>query len=168
MNALKFNRLLEKIKYDQDAVDEFYHAFYTKIKERVQYHFGDLVNPEDMAQEIFLKISTMETPKFVEAPATWLRKITDNFVIDKLRVSHVDLELLDSQPSDFDISRTIMKVDLQSALSHLDKTSQKIIYMHYWEKYKLKEVAVKLNMSYANVRQIASRAYKELKPYLKN
>ena len=121
-----------------------------------------------MAQGIFLKLTTMETQKYLKAHATSLRKITDNIVLDKLRVSHVDLELLDSQPSDFDIDKTITKADTQNALARLDKISQKIIYRHYWEKYKLKEVAVMLKMSYVNVRQIASRAYKELKRYLKH
>ncbi|MBD5636454.1 MAG: sigma-70 family RNA polymerase sigma factor [Clostridia bacterium] len=168
MNALKFNDLLKRIKYDPNAVDEIYHEFYLSVKERVQFHFGNLVNPEDMAQEIFLKLTTMKTPKYVGAPATWMRKVTDNFVIDKLRASHVDLELLDSQPSDFDMDRSIIEADVQNAMSHLDEVSRTILYMHHWQKYKLYEVADELNMSYVNVRQIASRAYKVLEPYLKN
>lgn len=53
-------------------------------------------------------------------------------------------------------------------MSHLDEISQKIIYLNYWERYSLKDVAVILNMSYGNVRQIACRAYKKLKLYLKS
>ena len=169
MDALKFNRLLRKIKYDDRAVQKIYDAFYTKIKERVQFHFGDLTCPEDMAQEVFMKLYTMETPDYyVEAPGIWIQTFTDNYVIDRLRVSHPELELLESQPSDFDIERTILKADLMNAFSHLDEVSQKIVYMHYWEGFKLKEVAIILKMSYVNVRQIASRARKQLEPYLKN
>lgn len=168
MNAQKFNDLLKRMKYDKNAVEEFYNAFYLSIKAHVQYRFGKLVNPEDMAHDVFMKLYTMETPSYVEAPAKWLGKFTDNFVIDKIRVSHPELELLESHPSDFDLEKTIVKFDLKNAISRLDQVSQKIIYLNYWERYSLKEVAVILKMSYGNVRQIASRAYKELRPYLKS
>lgn len=168
MNAQKFNRLLRKIKYDKNAVDEFYAAFYLRIKNRVQFRFGNLINSEDMAQEVFMKLYTMEPPDyFIKAPAIWIYRFTDNHVIDRLRVMHSELELRDSQPSAFDIEDTILKVDMQNAMSHLDTISQKILYLNIWEKIKLKDVAVMLNMSYVNVRQIASRARKELEPYLK-
>ena len=134
----------------------------------MKYRFGYLADPEDMAQDIFMKLYTMETPSYVKAPAKWLGKFTDNFVIDKIRVSHPELELLESHPSDFDLEKTIVKFDLKNAISRLDQVSQKIIYLNYWERYSLKEVAVILKMSYGNVRQIASRAYKELRPYLKS
>lgn len=168
MNAQKFNDLLKRMKYDKNAVEEFYNAFYLSIKAHVKYRFGYLADPEDMAQDIFMKLYTMETPSYVKAPAKWLGKFSDNFVIDKIRVSHPELELLESHPSDFDLEKTIMKFDLKNAISRLDQVSQKIIYMNYWERYSLKEVAVILKMSYGNVRQIASRAYKELRPYLKS
>ncbi len=156
------------MKYDKNAVEEFYNAFYLTIKAHVKYRFGYLADPEDMAQDIFMKLYTMETPSYVKAPAKWLGKFSDNFVIDKIRVSHPELELLESHPSDFDLEKTIMKFDLKNAISRLDQVSQKIIYLNYWERYSLKEVAVILKMSYGNVRQIASRAYKELRPYLKS
>lgn len=156
------------MKYDKNAVEEFYNAFYLTIKAHVKYRFGYLADPEDMAQDIFMRLYTMETPSYVKAPAKWLGKFSDNFVIDKIRVSHPELELLESHPSDFDLEKTIMKFDLKNAISRLDQVSQKIIYLNYWERYSLKEVAVILKMSYGNVRQIASRAYKELRPYLKS
>lgn len=156
------------MKYDKNAVEEFYNAFYLTIKAHVKYRFGYLADPEDMAQDIFMKLYTMETPSYVKAPAKWLGKFSDNFVIDQLRVSHPELELLESHPSDFDLEKTIMKFDLKNAISRLDQVSQKIIYLNYWERYSLKEVAVILKMSYGNVRQIACRAYKKLKLYLKS
>jgi RNA polymerase sigma factor (sigma-70 family) len=168
MNAQKFNDLLKRMKYDKNAVEEFYNAFYLTIKAHVKYRFGYLADPEDMAQDIFMKLYTMETPSYVKAPAKWLGKFSDNFVIDQLRASRPELGLLESHPSDFDLEKTIVKFDLKNAMSHLDEVAQKIIYMNYWESYSLKDVAVILNMSYGNVRQIACRAYKKLKLYLKS
>ena len=54
MNAQKFNDLLKRMKYDKNAVEEFYNAFYLTIKAHVKYRFGYLADPEDMAQDIFM------------------------------------------------------------------------------------------------------------------
>ncbi len=117
------------MKYDKNAVEEFYNAFYLTIKAHVKYRFGYLADPEDMAQDIFMKLYTMETPSYVKAPAKWLGKFSDNFVIDQLRASRPELGLLESHPSDFDLEKTIVKFDLKNAMSHLDEISQKIIYL---------------------------------------
>ena len=109
MNAQKFNDLLKRMKYDKNAVEEFYNAFYLTIKAHVKYRFGYLADPEDMAQDIFMKLYTMETPSYVKAPAKWLGKFSDNFVIDQLRASRPELELLESHPSDFDLEKTKLK-----------------------------------------------------------
>ena len=96
MNAQKFNDLLKRMKYDKNAVEEFYNAFYLTIKAHVKYRFGYLADPEDMAQDIFMKLYTMETPSYVKAPAKWLGKFSDNFVIDQLKASRPELGLLES------------------------------------------------------------------------
>ena len=54
---------------------------------------------------------------------------------------------------------------MKKYLSALDKTSQTILYMHFWEGYSLKEVADVLGIEYANLRKRVSRAYAELKKF---
>lgn len=168
MDAQKFNRLLEKIKYNKKAVESIYDEYYAKLKVQIHYHFGKMVSEEDMAHEVFMKLMTMETPPFVEYPTTWLWKITKNYIIDTLRVTHPEVELLETQPGDFDIDRTILEDDVKAAMAQLDIVSQQIVYKNYWEGYRLIELVSVLNESYANIRAKASRAYQILKKCLKN
>lgn len=139
-----------------------------KLKERIHFYFGKLVNEEDMAQEVFMKLMTMETPPFVEYPTTWLWRIARNYVIDTLRVTHPEVKLLETQPGDFDLEKTILEEDVKAAMAQLDESSQQIVYMHYWEGYRLKELVPVLHENYANIRAKASRAYRILKKCLKN
>lgn len=166
MDAQKFNSLLGKIKYNKKAVESIYAEYYVKLKAQIHYHFGKSVSAEDMAQEVFMKLMTMETPPFVEYPTTWLWRITKNYIIDTLRVTHPEVELLETQPGDFDIDRTILEDDVKAAMAQLDKLSQQIVYKFYWEGYSLLELTTVLNESYVNIRAKQSRAYMILRKYL--
>ena len=70
---------------------------------------------------------------------------------------------MDELIEEFDIDKTILDLEVKRALSKLDKLSQQIIYLHYWEGYSLKELATEFNLSYGSIRTKVSRAYDELK-----
>ena len=166
MEAQKFNRLIKKIKYDPKSIDSIYSEFHLKLKVHIQRRFGSQISPEDFTEDIFLKLLEMETPKYVQYPTAWLFKIADNFIIDKLRAKHQEEEFLDSISDKFDIEQTVINHEVKEAMSNLDELTQKILYLHYWEGYSLKELATELNISYGSIRARASRAYKKLKKYL--
>ncbi len=166
MDAQKFNRLLKKIKYDKSALEVIYNEFSSKLKAYILRRFGKLINPDDVLQEIFLKLLEIDIPNFVEYPTTWLYKIASNCIVDILRRTHPEEELIEEKFAEFEIENTIVNDDVKNALLQLDKESQQILYMHYWEGYRFKEIAISLNLSYSNVRVKASRAYKKLKKYL--
>lgn len=166
MDAQKFNRLLRKIKYDKSALEEIYAEFSSRIKAYILRRFGKLISPDDVMQEIFLKLLEIKTPKFVEYPTTWLYKFSSNCIVDILRRTHPEEQLAEEKFIKFEVENTIVNNDLKNALLYLDKESQQILYMHYWEGYQLKEIAIALNLSYSNIRVKASRAYKKLKKYL--
>lgn len=168
MDTQKFNHLLKKIKYDKKAVELIYRDYYAKIKAHIQRRFGKLLDAEDAAQDMFEKLMTIEVDSYVDYPVTWLYRVADHHIIDSLRIKHPEeVALLETQPADFDIDDTILRGDVKAAILKLDKVSQKIIYLYYWENYKFAEIATMLNISYANTRAKTSRAYKELKKFLK-
>ena len=167
MEAQKFNRLIKTIKYNPKAIDAIYAEYHLILKVHIQRRFGSLVNPEDCMHDVFFKLLNMETPKYVKHPTAWLYKFADNYVIDKLRGMHQEEELYETTVSErFDIERAVIDIELKDAMSHLDELSQKILYLHYWEGYALKELVTVLNVSYSSIRTRVSRAYKKLQKYL--
>lgn len=168
MDALKFNQLLKRMKYDKTAVEAIYSEYYAKLKDHVRGKFGTRFDPVDVTQDIFLKLMTLEHRKFITNPIAWLYTITDNHVKDLYRRNkHTTEELIDDIADDFDIDNTLLSEDMKRVMSCLDEESRKILYMHYWQDIRLCDIANILNMSYVNVRVKASRAYKSLKEILK-
>lgn len=166
MEAQKFNRLIKKIKYNKKAIEAIYSEYHLMLKIHIQRRFGKLVNPKDFTEDIFLKLLEMETPKFVEYPTAWLYKLADNYIIDKLRGAHPEEELIETTADKFDIEQVVIQHEVKEAMSNLDELSQKILYLHYWEGYSLKELAIEFDVSYGSLRTRVSRAYKKLQTYL--
>lgn len=166
MDELKFNRLIRKIKYDTKAIDSIYAEFSLKLKIHIQRRFGNLINPEDAAEDVFLKLLEIETPKYIKYPTAWLFRLADNLITDKLRGAIQDEILVEKISNEFGLDTIVLDIEVKRALSKLDKLTQQIIYLHYWEGYSLKELAKELNMSYGSIRSRVSRAYDELKKYM--
>ncbi len=168
MKSQKFNKLLSRISYDKQALSEIYEEYYLKVKAHVHRRFGKLIDVEDITQEVFLKLMSLDRSgkKYIDYPTSWLYMVADNMVKDVLRSTQRSEELTDIIATPFSLDNSIMTVDIKNALAHLDEYSQKIIYLHIWEGYSLKEISHELQISYSNVRAKASRAYKTLKKYL--
>ena len=166
MDAQKFNRLIKKIKYDPKAIESIYDEFNLKLKIHIRKRFGKLTSSEDFMQDIFLKLLEMETPKYIKYPTAWLFKLADNYIIDRLRGAHQDEQFIESISGKFDIEQTVVDDEVKEAMSNLDELTQKVLYLHFWEGYSLKELAAELAMSYGSLRTRVSRAYKTLKKYL--
>lgn len=98
---------MKTIKYDSKAISEVYEEYYPKIKAHVQRRFGKLVCAEDISQEVFLKLLSLETKEFIEYPTAWLFMIADNKVKDILRSSHDKIQLSELFTASFDLDDTI-------------------------------------------------------------
>lgn len=167
MDPQKFNRLLEKLKYDKQALNEIFEEYYPKIVAHVGRRFGRLVNGEDVAQDIFLTLMKLKEIKFIERPTAWLLRLVDNRAIDMLKARRDTATLPEILPdTSFSIDNTILQADVKEILSHLDPVSQRILYLHHWEGYEYREIAEVLHLSCGNVRIKAHRAYKDLRKYL--
>ena len=166
MDAKKFNRLIKTIKYDPKAITDLYEEYYLKIKAHVQRRFGKLICAEDISQEVFLKLLSLDIKVYIKYPTAWLFMVADNMVKDILRATCSEIELIDVFMAPFNLDETIMSADIKSAMLHLDDISQQILYLHIWEGYSLKEIAQEIGLGYSNVRTKSSRAMKILKKHL--
>ncbi|MDE6412087.1 MAG: sigma-70 family RNA polymerase sigma factor [Clostridia bacterium] len=166
MDAQKFNRLLKKIKYNKKAVDSIYDEYSPKLKLHFQRRFGNLINPEDTVEDVFLKLLEMETPNHVEFPTAWLFRLADNYIIDELRTKHQDEQYFENISEEFDLEHIYVDIEVKVALSKLDNLTQQLLYLHFWEGYSYKELATEFKLSYSCVRTRVSRSYKILKTIL--
>ncbi len=64
-------------------------------------------------------------------------------------------------------STTLPNNDILEAILQLPKKYRTIIFLYYYEEYKIKEIAEILNLSVTNIQTILSRAREKLKEILK-
>lgn len=162
MDAHKFNRQLKKMTTDRRALESIYEEYYLPMKAHVQRRFGSLVNAEDIAQDVFLKLLSCGDQPYIEYPASWLYTMADNRAKDVLRATHRETQLPEVLAASFDPDKTIVNAEMRRALCVLEEDARYILYLHYWEGYSLKEIAQETGMSYTNVRAKVSRAYQKL------
>ena len=164
MEEKRFNRLLERYKYSHEAVKELYEYYYPIIVRYINRQFRGEVAGQDVAQQFFLKLFQMKSYK-IRTPNAWVRTVTKNIAIDILRKNGKqyrvkELLVLPDYTGPPDNVADILKV--------LSESEQQIMYLRYWEKYNLKEIAELIKMKYSSVKYIHRAAKKKLrKAYIK-
>lgn len=95
----------------------------------------------------------------IRTPNAWVRTVTKNIAIDILRKNGKqyrvkELLVLPDYTGPPDNVADILKV--------LSESEQQIMYLRYWEKYNLKEIAELIKMKYSSVKYIHRAAKKKL------
>lgn len=168
MNTVKFNRLFRKFNTDTKAFEQIYAEFYPQIVLHLKRCFQSKISAEDIVQDLFCKLLSYEKFGYIQHPAAWLNKLAENMAVDELRRQHINLELDVNLYSRFDLDELIANKETRQYLKTLDETSQKILYMHYWEGYSFKEIALELNLNYNTIRTKVFKSYKKLKKTINN
>lgn len=167
MNVLKFNLLLSKVHVDKQAAEQIYKEFFPIIVLRLRGKFGNLICAEDIAQDVFLSLIASPQTNYISHPTAWLFTTAENRAKDFLKKHREEYTLDDKiYACPYTVDNSLLDIDLQKAFSKLDETSQKILYLYYWEGYDFYEIAKMLSLKPGNVRTKASRAYKILKSLL--
>lgn len=168
MNDLKFNSLLRKMNNDVKAFEQIYSEYYPVVVLHIKRCYGNLVAAEDIAQELFFKLLNLTPVDTIKYPTAWLFKLAENIAVDEIRKHTCEVPLKDLAPAPFNIDVLIQNADLNTYFLSLDETSQKILYMFYWEGYSFKEIAIELNLNYSSLRVKVFRAYSKLKNIMKH
>lgn len=166
MNAQKFNRILNNIKDDKQAIVPIYQEFYSQIIIHLRCRYGKLICPEDIAEEVFASLLKGGNSAYINSPLQWLFTISDHKATDAIRKRHEEMAYTDALNASADFDYSFLGADVQLAFSHLDPLSRQILVMHFWEGYTHKEIAALLNITCGNVRLKVSRAYKILQKFL--
>ena len=161
MNSILFNYLLTRYRSSPKAVTKLYEFYYPLIVRYINRQFCGKVDGKDIAQEFFLRLFEIK-PKFIRAPTVWVYTVARNMALDKLRKEKklVYLELENNQIGKIQLSNKALL-----ELSCLTEIEKQIIYLRYWERFRLKEIAEILNEKYDTVKYRHRIAKNKLKSY---
>lgn len=167
MNSIEFNNLLRLIHDNPTALKKLYDFYFPKIIYHIGKKYGRSL-AEDVAIEFFEWLVEHNVKEYVYSPTTWINikceSIAKKQISNEKRFHYYNVEI----PDEDVISKEVLYGDLYEVIKDLPELDQKIIEYHYWEGYKLKEIAVILNENYDVIKQRHKRLLSKLKKILSN
>lgn len=165
MNKKEFNRYLKSADCNHLAFVKLYEEFYSKIVLHIALKFNYSI-AQDIAHDFFCKIieGKFNDTKTVEYPTAWIYKICDNLAINTYKkeakyVSLADFEFVDHAQNIDDL------LDVAQLFERLETFEKKVIYLHFFEGYSLKKIALSLNIKYDNFRKKYGAILKKIRKY---
>lgn len=156
-----------------------YSEYHKKVTAYVRKKVADTSAVEDLVEDIFMKIyeNLHRYDPEKSALSSWVYTVTSRMVTDYYRTRRVHseipnddgaegmmpLSLIDNQELDADIIKAEMLDQLADALESLVERERDLIILHYYSNLTLKEIAVKMKMSYANVKIIHKKALAKMR-----
>ncbi len=145
--------------------DEFIKIFnlYKNDVYRLAYSYTkNKSDTDDITQNVFVKLYKHKDILKLDKDSIkkWLFKVTIN-ECKSLFLSHwrIKVSLFD----DKDIKTSDSNNDLLDVIANLNKRERIIVFLHYYEGYKIKEIAEMMKLSEVNVKVLLSRTRKKLK-----
>lgn len=130
---------------------------------------GDTAYADDLAQETYIKAYLAADTFKDEAKFTaWIYKIAyNNFLNSRKRQRYAErLEEVADMPGGSAADFSFSYQSLYAALEQLSERAKNIVLLHYLQGYTTKEIAEIMELNEDNVRQILTRARKDLKLFL--
>lgn len=160
--------------------NKIYNNTYQDIVKYVVCSCKKIDDVSDIVQNIYLEV--LKTLKKKEIDKYYLMGIAKHKIKDYYRFRYRKKEIsidkedddnitfYDKIPSDIDISNSfIISSDIDKVWKYLKRKSiliSKIFYLYYYMGYKIREIAVILNISEVNVKHYLYRTLSELNIYL--
>lgn len=149
-----------------------YREYHSKVYGYIISKINNIHDAEDLTADVFVKIyAKLDT--FDESKAslsTWIYTVTKNTLTDYFRTRKV----LAAMPEDVEDETSVadevcnaeMLEKLADALETLPKRERDIIILHYYSGKTLKEIAARLDISYAYVKILQNKALGNLRKKL--
>ena len=154
--------------------DKIYENYRQKVFSYLlsKVHSNDLA--EDLCQDVFLKIHE-KADAFDETKAslsTWIYTVTRNTLADHYRTRRVTSEIPETLQSGQSVEDEAVNGEmlehLTQALSQMDERMRDVIILRYYDGKTLREIAERMDISYAYVKVIQNKALDYLKNFLEN
>ena len=161
-----------------DVMEKIYFEYREKVFRYVRGKVRNLADAEDVTSEIFWRVQT-SLGSYDEEKATlstWIYTITHNTVCNyyreqSRRALSLDENALCSDTDDgvvAEIENEILKENLAIALETLSEREQDIIVLYYYHEIPLRDIAIKMGITYTNAKFIKHQAISKLKLAMKN
>ena len=160
-----------------DVMEKIYLEYREKVFRYVRGKVRNEADAEDILSEIFLKIQT-SLHSYDEKKATlstWIYTITHNAVCNYYREQSrcalsLDENALCSDTDDVmtEIENEILKESLAIALETLSEREQDVIVLYYYHEIPLRDIAIKMGITYTNAKFIKHNALGKLKYKIQN
>ena len=151
-------------------MDEIYRTYRDPLRRYVSAKVENPADAEDLTEEIFLKVlSSLDAyDREKSSLSTWIYTIAHNTICNFYRdlQRHPLPELvLPAQADDVieEIENEILKEALALALESLPEREQDIILMYYYYDLPLRDIALKMGITYTNAKFIKHQAIAKLK-----
>ena len=162
-------------KNNEKAQVQLYNRYANAMYNVARRIVGNDDDAEDVMQEAFIKaFNKLHTYKTKASFGAWLKRIVINESLTWLRKKkHLrcfdnDEVMLAEPETDFEFEPNRLKIDcMLKAISKLKDNYKLAINLYYIEGYDYEEMMQILELSYANVRTLVSRAKSKLKQILK-
>ena len=161
-----------------DVMEKIYLEYKEKVFRYVRGKVSNVADAEDVTSEIFLKIQT-SLDSYDEEKATlstWIYTITHNAVCNyyreqSKRALSLEENALCSDTDDgvmSEIENEILKENLAIALETLSEREQDIIVLYYYHEIPLRDIAIKMGITYTNAKFIKHNAIAKLRLAMEN
>ena len=122
---------------------------------------------EDIFQTVFLKYTLYDRPfENEEHEKAWLIRVTVNACKDWLKSFFHSRTISMEELNGYAPSVTSEQYTVMEAVWSLPKQYRDVIYLHYYEGYKIDEISEILNLKQSNIKSLLSRGRKKLKEYM--
>lgn len=152
--------------------EQVYRDYDRKVMGYIRPRINNPSDAEELHSAVFMKVfekfSSFDQTK--ASISTWIYTIARNTLIDFFRTRKVMDELGDEDIVEEDAFQGILDEEtldeLAAALEKLPQRERDLIILHYYNNMQLKEIAVKMHMSYSNCKLIHNKALMKLRQYL--
>ena len=152
--------------------EQVYRDYGRKVMGYIRPRINNSSDAEELHSAVFMKVfekfSSFDQTK--ASISTWIYTIARNTLIDFFRTRKVMDELGDEDIVEEDAFQGILDEEtldeLAAALEKLPQRERDLIILHYYNNMQLKEIAVKMHMSYSNCKLIHNKALMKLRQYL--
>ena len=161
-----------------DVMEKIYLEYREKVFRYVRGKVRNLADAEDVTSEIFWRVlSSLDSYDEEKSTlSTWIYTITHNTVCNyyreqSRRALSLDENALCSDTDDGvvdEIENEILKENLAIALETLTEREQDIIVLYYYHEIPLRDIAIKMGITYTNAKFIKHQAISKLKLAMKN
>lgn len=131
----------------------------------------NIFEAEDIVQSVFVKLyQELKKDYDKDIGRKWLLKVTVNECKNSFKIAWKRKIVLQDEfiHNEITFKETLKNDKLSDALLKLSPKYRNVIYLYYYEGYKIDEISEILNLKQSNIKSLLSRGRKKLKEYMED